>query len=68
MCLAFPAKIVKKMEKTAIADFGGSKKEIKILLTPDVKVGDWVLVHAGFSIQKLEEEVKEYEILFERKR
>lgn len=66
MCLAFPAKILKTKGECALVDFGGSRREIKISLTPKVKRGDWVLIHAGFSIQKLRKGIKEYEILFER--
>lgn len=66
MCLAVPAKILKVNGDYALADFGKVKKEIKIVLTPNIKPEDWVLVHAGFSIQKLSKELKEYEILSER--
>jgi hydrogenase expression/formation protein HypC len=53
MCLAVPAKIKKIKGKSALASFGGIKKDIKIVLTPEARVGDYVLVHAGFSIQKI---------------
>ncbi len=53
MCLAIPAKIKKINGKHAIVDFDGLKKDIIIILTPEVSVGDYVLVHAGFSIQKI---------------
>ncbi|MBU0619881.1 MAG: HypC/HybG/HupF family hydrogenase formation chaperone [Patescibacteria group bacterium] len=53
MCLAIPAKIKKIKDKHAIVDFEGLKKDIIIILTPEVRVGDYVLVHAGFSIQKI---------------
>jgi len=53
MCLAIPAKIKKIKNKYALADFGGAKKGINIVLTPKVKIGDYVFVHAGFSIQKI---------------
>ncbi len=60
MCLAVPAKIEKIKDKYALVDFEGLKKNIKIILTPEVKVGDYVLVHAGFSIQKInKKEAKE---------
>ncbi|MCD6503421.1 MAG: HypC/HybG/HupF family hydrogenase formation chaperone [Thermoplasmata archaeon] len=55
MCLAVPGKIT-KIEgdgKHAIVDFGGSRRKVNIMLIPDVRVGDYVLVHAGFAIQKL---------------
>jgi len=63
MCLAIPAKIIKINDQLAIVDFQGVKKEINISLV-DVKTGDFVMVHAGFAIEKMEEdnvkEIKEY--------
>jgi len=57
MCLAVPAQIVKVADDdTAIADLHGNRVEVSTLLIDDVAVGDWVLIHAGFAIQKLEED------------
>jgi len=56
MCLGVPAKIVKINGKEAIAEVGGIRREISIELLNDVKEGDWVIVHAGFAISKLDEE------------
>ncbi|HDJ51019.1 MAG TPA: HypC/HybG/HupF family hydrogenase formation chaperone [Thermoprotei archaeon] len=55
MCLAVPGRIIKIENdgKHAIVDFGGSRRKVNIMLIPEVKVGDYVLVHAGFAIQKL---------------
>ncbi|MFA6159662.1 MAG: HypC/HybG/HupF family hydrogenase formation chaperone [Parcubacteria group bacterium] len=59
MCLAIPGKIIKIKNQLAIVDFQGVKKEINISIV-DVKVGDYVMVHAGFAIEKMEKEnVKE---------
>ena len=57
MCLAIPAKVVKIISKEkAIVDYGGNvKREVNTSFV-DVKVGDYVIVHAGFAIQKLNEE------------
>ncbi len=55
MCLAVPAKIVEIKDKVAIVDFGGIKREARLDLLPDVKVGDYVIVHTGFAIEKLDE-------------
>jgi hydrogenase expression/formation protein HypC len=52
MCLAIPGKIVEIDGEKAIADFHGVKKEINITLVP-VKIGDYVMVHAGFAIEKI---------------
>ncbi|MBO8181849.1 MAG: HypC/HybG/HupF family hydrogenase formation chaperone [Archaeoglobus sp.] len=54
MCLAIPARIEEIEFPIARVDFGGTKKEIRIDLLPDVQVGDYVLVHVGFAIQKVE--------------
>jgi hydrogenase expression/formation protein HypC len=54
MCLAVPAKIVELKNTRAVVDLHGNRVAISTLLTPDALLGDWVLVHAGFSIQKLE--------------
>ena len=62
MCLGIPAKIIEiNKEKTAgKVDISGVKKEINIQLVPEVKTGDYVLLHAGFAIQILDEkEAKE---------
>ncbi|OYT43636.1 MAG: hypothetical protein B6U88_00365 [Candidatus Aenigmarchaeota archaeon ex4484_56] len=51
MCLGIKGKILKIKNNFAVVDFGGVKKEICIALTPDVKINDRVIVHAGFSIR-----------------
>ncbi len=57
MCLAIPGKITEVREMyQATVDLMGVKRDISIRLTPNVQVGDWVLVHAGFSIQEETEE------------
>ncbi len=56
MCLAIPAKIEKKLSgEFAIVDVGGIKKEISIALVPDVVEGDYVIIHVGFALNKLDE-------------
>ena len=57
VCLAIPGKIIKIEDKddSATVDYGdGTKRMINISLV-DVKIGDYVLVHAGFAIEKLDE-------------
>ncbi len=57
MCLGVPLKIIEKVDdKIAYVQMGGSKMEISIVFTPEAKVGDYVLVHAGFAIRVLEED------------
>lgn len=56
MCLAIPAKILTINDNKALIESLGVKKEVEISLVPDVKIGDYVIVHAGFAIQVVEEE------------
>jgi len=56
MCLAVPGLIVETRENDAVVDFQGNRLSISTILTPEVKVGDWVLVHAGFALTTLPEE------------
>lgn len=53
MCLAVPGKIKQKKGNYALVDFDGATKKIKITLTPKVRKHDYILVHAGFAIEKL---------------
>ncbi len=59
MCLAVPARVIEQRENEAIADLHGSRARVSTLLVPDVAVGDWVLIHAGFAIQRIEAEAAE---------
>lgn len=59
MCLAIPAKITKIDGMVAEVDIGGNIKEINIALTPEAKVGDYVLIHAGYAIQVIDEKAAE---------
>ncbi len=57
MCLAVPAEVVEiKSADTAFIEIGGVRKEINLSLVDDVSVGDYVLVHAGFAIEKIDQE------------
>ena len=57
MCLAVPAKILAIINGTsALIDLGGTQREASLMLLEDAAVGDWVIVHAGFAIEKLTEE------------
>ena len=55
MCLGIPAKIVKIENNMGTIDVEGTRREISLLLQEDAKVGDYVIVHAGFAIQKIDE-------------
>lgn len=55
MCLAIPAKILSIMETTAELDMGGNRLRADVSLVPEVKVDDYVMVHAGFALQIYDE-------------
>ena len=54
MCLAVPAKIKSIEKDMAVADFGGIARKISLGVMSGVKKGDYVLVHAGFAIGKVD--------------
>lgn len=57
MCLAIPAKVIEVDESNqGKIDYMGTKVKTNFALLEDVKVGDWVIVHAGYAISKLNEE------------
>jgi hydrogenase expression/formation protein HypC len=60
MCLAVPAKVISSDEMLALVDIDGIQRSVSVMLLPDAKQGDFVLVHAGFAIQLIDE--KEAEI------
>ncbi|MBN1899170.1 MAG: HypC/HybG/HupF family hydrogenase formation chaperone [Spirochaetes bacterium] len=62
MCLAIPMKIIKKLDdERSIAELEGVKREILTTLIPDLRVGDYVIVHAGFALNKVD--FKEAEVI-----
>ena len=56
MCLAIPGKIVKIEGNVALVDYGEVIKKVRIDFVPDVKEGDYVIVHTGFAIEKMDED------------
>lgn len=56
MCLAFPAKVISIEESLATVERNGVKRSASLMLLPEAKVGDYVLVHAGFAMQVVDEE------------
>lgn len=61
MCLAVPGRIKSvdgedPLLKTGKVDFGGVMKDVALAYVPDAVVGDYVLVHVGFAISKIDEE------------
>jgi hydrogenase expression/formation protein HypC len=55
MCLAIPSKITKVENSMAVIDVDGVRRECSLLLVEDAQVGDYVIVHAGFAISKIDE-------------
>jgi len=55
MCLAIPSKITRIDGQNAVIDVAGVQREASLMLLEDARVGDFVIVHAGFAIQKLDE-------------
>lgn len=56
MCLAIPSKIVKIDDNVATIDVDGIRRKASLFLVENPKVGDYIIVHAGFAINKLNEE------------
>lgn len=60
MCLGVPGKVVNLLKyNTATVDVNGNQVDISVRLTPEVKVGDYVLIHAGFAMEVIDEAVAE---------
>jgi hydrogenase expression/formation protein HypC len=56
MCLAVPGKVIELDGTMGRVDFGGVERELCMDLLPEVELGSWVLAHAGFAIQLLDED------------
>ena len=54
MCLAVPMKIAEIAEGTAICEVDGVRREASLMMLEDAAVGDYVLIHAGFAIEKID--------------
>ncbi len=54
MCLAIPSKIVEIKDQMAVIDVAGVTRQASLLLLEDVAIGDYVIVHAGFAIEKID--------------
>jgi hydrogenase expression/formation protein HypC len=60
MCLAIPGKVTSVMGadplwRTGKVDFGGIVKEVSLAYVPEVKIGEYVIVHVGFALSRLDE-------------
>lgn len=59
MCLAIPAKVLKIENNLAQVDMAGVKRQADIRMINNLKVGEYVLIHAGFAIEKIGEKEAE---------
>jgi len=67
MCLAVPVKVISIKDEQAEVEIGGVGRPVSIVLTPDVKVGNYVLLHAGYAISIVDDnEAEETLKLFEQ--
>lgn len=66
MCLAVPSMIVKIEDEMATIDVDGVKRKASLLLVEDAQVGDYVIVHAGFAIRKIDEEAAQESLRYLR--
>ena len=55
MCLAIPARVIEIEEGLCQVELGGVVREASFMLLPDAQVGDYVLLHAGYALQKVDE-------------
>ncbi|HQT94124.1 MAG: hydrogenase assembly protein HypC [Acidobacteria bacterium 37-65-4] len=55
MCLAIPMKLIERREALGVAELDGVRREVSLMLQPEVEVGDFVLVHAGYAIGVVDE-------------
>jgi hydrogenase expression/formation protein HypC len=60
MCLGVPGRVIKVQENElgtmmGIADFGGIRKEVCLAYVPGVRIGEYVIVHVGFAISRIDE-------------
>jgi hydrogenase expression/formation protein HypC len=56
MCLAIPGKVLSIKENTAEVDLDGILLKANISLVPEIKVGEYCLIHAGFAIEQIDED------------
>lgn len=64
MCLAVPGRIetitgTDPLERSGRVEFGGVRREVQLAFVPEAEAGDWVLVHVGFAIARIDEDEAE---------
>ena len=59
MCLAVPLKLISIDGQTGVGEFDGVRRKVQLTFVPSAKVGDYVIVHAGFAMEIMDEEQAE---------
>ncbi|WP_054029379.1 HypC/HybG/HupF family hydrogenase formation chaperone [Desulfatitalea tepidiphila] len=67
MCLAIPSRITHIEDQIATIDVAGVRRQASLLLLEDARIGDFVIVHAGFAIQKLDADAAQETLMLLRK-
>jgi len=67
MCLAIPSRITHIEDQIATIDVAGVQRQASLLLLEDARIGDFVIVHAGFAIQKLDADAAQETLMLLRK-
>lgn len=62
MCLAVPMRLVEREGDLGVVELEGVRREVHLGFVPDLSIGDYVLVHAGFVIEKLQKEQAEEDL------
>lgn len=56
MCLAIPMRLLERDGERGTVEVGGARSTIMLSLLPDARVGDWLVVHAGYALEILDEQ------------
>ncbi len=54
MCLGIPARVIEVRDQEALVDVEGARREVSLMLLDGIVPGDWVILHAGFAIERLD--------------
>jgi len=57
MCLGIPGQVIERLgDELARIDVSGVRRDVSVAFTPEVEPGDWVLIHVGFALARIDEE------------
>jgi len=59
MCLAIPMRLLTREGDRGMAEISGARRDVMLSLTPEAEIGDYVIVHAGYALEILDEEEAE---------